>query len=373
MEWRDGYTSYMATVNIKDLPRWLADWREINVRDPKEKSFVFKEIFKSLVKDPDMFIFKNKGMTIIAQETKFDNKTQEITITFDDPNMNGLLDWGHTYEAIRDYLSTFAADNSAMDAHVRIEIITGISDKSDIIDIVEARNTHAQVKPQGIENLRGTFDGIKKLFNGTVYGDRIHYAEFELDEDGYEKDIDIKNILSCLICFDTNTFNEEKHPIISYNGKRATLRHFAENKQQISKYIPLLPKILELYETIYKELPWYYPWYFGSLDGVTKITGDSRREPIELEYTQDQSEWVIPNGYVMPILASMRTLIDITPRGSAMFREDPIAAFRKNWRALANRVGEAAKSFNNANRTGKTIMVWSSCFDVMEKYAIKHM
>jgi hypothetical protein len=99
-----------------------------------------------------------------------------------------------------DYLSE-NADKEGLGAFVKLELIERVED-SEIVSIVEARNTSSQVKDQSIAELNNLFEEIKKVLESKSYSNRIAYKEFELLEDGSEKDIDIKEILSYLICFD---------------------------------------------------------------------------------------------------------------------------------------------------------------------------
>ena len=82
--------------------------------------------------------------------------------------------------------------------------------------------------------------------------------EYELADEGVQKDIDIKDILSYLICFEVESFSKESHPIKAYSSKSSLVPYFASNGDRIKKYIPLLPQILELRDLIYRELPITY-------------------------------------------------------------------------------------------------------------------
>jgi hypothetical protein len=121
----------------------------------------------------------------------------------------------------------------------------------------------------------------------TPFGDRIHYSEFERDANGDAKDIDIKEIISCLICFDAEAFDDETHPIKAYSGGRSVLKHFAENDERLKKYCSLLPDVLELYDEIQLHLPDMYNGYLGAFKGV-------KRTPIELPYLGATADYDIP-------------------------------------------------------------------------------
>src|SRR4051812_9110143 len=90
----DGASTYMAVVAVKDMPEQVEEWRSINVRDPRLKSGVAREIRASLINSPEMFFFKNRGMTIMADKVTFDNDSNTVALELHDPRIHGLLDGG---------------------------------------------------------------------------------------------------------------------------------------------------------------------------------------------------------------------------------------------------------------------------------------
>ena len=117
-----------------------------------------------------------------------------------------------------------------------------------------ARNTSTQVKEQSLANLSQHFDAIKDILKNEPYANRIAYKETEFSEDGSRKDIDIKEILSYLICFDREDFDDNDHPIITYFGKSYVPKYAdaEDNRQRLQKYLSLLPQILVLRDEIYE-------------------------------------------------------------------------------------------------------------------------
>lgn len=143
----------------------------------------------------------------LVDKVDFDNQTNEVKLEMVNENKNGLLDGGYTFKIIRNYLE-------------------GLSD----------------------------YEEIKNVLKDQFYAENIAYKEFELLDDGSKKNIDIKDVLSYLICFDVESFSGEKHPIKAYSTKASVVQRFRDNKERMLKYIPLLPVILELRDFIYLEL-----------------------------------------------------------------------------------------------------------------------
>lgn len=365
-----GAKTYMAVVNIKDVPEVLEEWRKINVRDSKTKSTVSRSIRDTLKDDPNSFFFRNRGMTVIVEKAEYDNQTNYLELEMVDPSLNGLLDGGHTYSVIREYLLGLPEEElSDYNAFVKIEIIEGITDGELITDIVEARNTSTQVKEQSLEEHRKSYATIHAILDKQLYGKNIAYKEYEIGEDGVPKEIDIKEILSYLVCFDIDSFSDNtKHPIKAYSTKASVIQHFKNNDETMGKFIPLLPQILELRDHIYMELPRAYNEVggrFGGLTGVIWTGNKPRMEKEHLFFTNKDSEYRIPSGFIYPILAAFRNLVEVKDE-KCRWKEDPIKFFDSLKEELANTVVKQAIGFSNPNKLGKDEATWKLCYGAVE-------
>lgn len=366
----NGAKTYIAVVDIKDIPESFEEWRKINVRDARTQSSVSKSIRNTLKDDPSSFFFRNRGITLIVEKTNFDNQKNIVELELVDPKHNGLLDGGHTYSVIREYLADLPEEELVdLNAFVKIEIIEGISDDELITNIVEARNTSTQVKEQSLEELRKSYEAIHMILDNKPYGKRIAYKEYELNEEGNPKDIDIKEILSYLVCFDVDSFDSNKHPIKAYSTKSSVVEHFKQNKQKMEKFIPLIPQILELRDHIYFTLPSAYnkngEGKFGGLKGVIWTQNKPRMEKEPLLFIDKESEYRIPSGFIYPILAAFRNLVRVKD-GRCEWKSDPVIFFDALKEELATTVGKQAIEFKNPNKLGKDEATWKMCYQAVE-------
>jgi len=364
---------YVAVVTVKDLPKELEDWRSLNPRDPKLTSGVSKKILETLESQPDLFLLKNRGLTILVDKVEFDNQSNFLKIEMSDKGKNGLLDGGHTFKVIRSFVDSLDQDELVdVNAMVKVEVLEGVQDRNDVIGIVEARNTSTQVKEQSIEELKDTFATIKEVLKGKPYEGRIAYKEYELLEDGSKKDIDIKEILSYLVCFDVESFDKSKHPIKAYSTKAMLVDHFSSRKKEMEKYVKLLPEILELRDVIYLELPDAYNksaneesgGKFGKLTGVTDTSSKKKMGDVILDFTGEKSHYRIPSGFIYPVLASFRNLVGIR-NSQCYWKASPTKFFNDLKSDLASRVGGQAKELRNPNKLGKDVATWQSCYDAV--------
>lgn len=365
----NGSKTYIAVVDVKEVPKTLEEWRKINVRDAKTKSAVSRAIRDTLKDDPNSFFFLNRGITLIVDKAEYNNQSNYLELEVCDPNFNGLLDGGHTYSVIREYLEGLSEKElTDFNAYVKIEIIEGITDRELITNIVEARNTATQVKEQSLEEHRKSYETIHAILDKQIYGNNIAYKEYELMEDGTPKDIDIKEILSYLICFDTDSFDNNKHPIKAYSTKASVVQHFKTNNLGLEKFIPLIPQILELRDHIYLELPEAYKnggGNFGNIKGVIWTENKPRMEEEHLFFLNKDSKYRIPSGFIYPILAAFRNLVEVK-ENKCIWKADPIKFFDSLKEELATTVVKQAIEFKNPNKLGKDEATWKLCYGAVE-------
>ena len=368
---------------INELPDF-DEWTGINPREQNLNSSVSKAVMDSLIDYPLLFVMKNRGITMMASDVQYDNKSEVLSFELKDPETHGLLDGGHTYRIIKEHskeLKGTKEHESEVEEGgdvefsqniipmVRMEIIESdnITD-TERVDIVKARNSSTQVKDVSIANLSGFFERIQKELSDKSFGELISYKENDADEEGGKKIIQIADILSYLKCFDKD-FDRDEHPITAYSGKGSILRKFATEKEERSRVeslIPLLKDILELHDKIYLKLPELYnkvkKGSFGKLSGIIWVDstakGARKKKPTKLYFIDEESSYRIPSGFIYPFLAAFRANLD-EDRG---WRIDPDKLFEKIGGKLAKIIGERALELKNPNQLGKDTSVWKLCY-----------
>lgn len=362
---KQGYRDYFAVVEIKHLPD-LSAWRKINVRDPKLSGAVPKAIRESVKDNPELFVFMNRGIALSVDLVSFDTKSSKLTLSMRDPNIHGLLDGGHTYNILLE-----ERDGLEESQYVRLEILQGFKPE-EIPNLVDARNTSNQVRDQSLMNLSGEFEKLKKALAGRRYADLIAFKEYEVGGDGNPKPIDVREVIAILTVLDRDNFDDKVHPINAYRSKAACLKHFEANRASYEKLYPLANDVLELYDLIQLHLPELYNkarakrgdvsgGKFGRLTGVT--TYDGKRKA-QLNFIGKESKYGVPAGFVYPILAAFRALLEEKGRryvwGKGM---DPVKLVQGDLgETLADTIGNFALDARNPSKTGKSPLVWQACY-----------
>lgn len=362
-----GYRDYYAVVSVEDLPD-LTDWRRINVRDPKLTGSVPRAIRAGFHESPELFLFMNRGLVLSAEKVSFDNKTSTITLNLTEPRLHGLLDGGHTYNIIVNEREKL--DNPQ---YVKIEILEGF-EHDDIIQVVDARNTSNQVRDESLMNLDGAFDSLKTALRKQPYFQDIAFKEYEIGEDGEPKPIDIREVIAILTAFDADNFNDQTHPINTYRSKAACLKHFKDHSLSYKKIYPLATEILQLFDEIQIQLPELYNKARGKSGDVSggkfgKLTGVTMYErALKLPFSGKETKYGVPDGFVYPILGGFRAMLE-EKKGRYVWGKglDPAALVTGPLgEKLAVTIGNFALDAQNPSKTGKSPLVWQSCYQSVE-------
>ncbi|MBI4042025.1 MAG: AIPR family protein, partial [Deltaproteobacteria bacterium] len=309
-----------------------------------------------------------------AKEARFNNQTNLLEVDVEDKEIHGLMDGGHTYLQLEKFKQ--CKDERQLERQfVKVEILTGLT-KDKIVDVVAGRNTSNQVKEVSLAELDGAFKEVKQILANQSYANLIAYSEYEemkgVDDKMIAKPISVIEILKCLICMDAENFNEEKHPFRIATGDDKVIQHFKKYKQEMKLLYPLLPSILQLWDTIYKN---FVSLYNASGGKAGSIGGADNRFFKELKKTQrtlhfiaDTSAWAFADSLRLPVLAGFRAALTKTKGGFTWKTEiDPSDFFLKEVGSiLARIVCQSLIDTQDSTRTSRTESVWRHCYTEVE-------
>lgn len=352
---------YYCVVPVAEIPEDWAEWLTVNAREAAVKGRVPNAIRSTLVSNPEWFSEFNRGLTLVASAIKWDNKTQQLTVAFDDKNYHGVLDGGHTLKAILDGRSE---DQEPQAGFCNVEIFTGL-DENDIPDVVEARNTSKQVASKSLLNLAGSFDDLKHAL-----GEKAEFVSWRENEDA---DFDVREVIGILTALDSESYpgTGTSHPTTAYSGKEACLKRFGspEHRSAYKKLYGVAADALGIWDAVQYWLPSQYndagtgagPGRFGRLTGV-KYTP---KKPKDLPFIGKQTAYDIPTGYIYPIIGAFRALL-VEDAGEWVWGKgiDPIKMIEEGLSTdiFINSVRESINNYRNPNRTGKDVQTWIAAY-----------
>jgi hypothetical protein len=354
------------------------------------KSPVARQIENKILEKPDNFYLANRGITIMADAVNHTGNICEIVIT--DPQQQGAAD-GATTDAVISKVQTLLARELSEDkqifygqfldgitsgnkvdwdkipdvlrkARVHLEVHVGLEDRERIADLVEGRNTSRQVKGWSMADFKGEFDDLK----GILERDKSPFKGLIGWEENSPQDVNVLDVLSLLTLMhpefdEQDEQGKDKAPVVAYANKgRMDSRLADEDLRKAYKRLnPLVIDILKLYEFMYAEFEGAYDAAFGNKSRLGKREGVTPRHdnPVVLPLTGFKANYVIPNGFLFPLLASFRALVTYTPQTG--WKADPYEFFRKHGKKLVAELMDQVESVGgNPNVAGKKKQVYTA-------------
>lgn len=377
---------YIAIVDITKLP---ADFpKKTNPRDVKLTTKVASSIKDSLEKN-ELFHILNRGILLSVKEIKKHDNREEITIDFgttEDEDLYGVVDGGHTYQIIQEYIKKNDIKTIANTRFVSLEIFIGIGDPLlnnliSITDFASARNNSVPVDQKSLSELDAKFTCIKDTLKKKVYENKIAYRQ------NSDNPIDIREVIALMTVFNAEKYNPteiENQPIKTYSQKEACLKDYLEQLESYEKLCPILPEILELSDRVRHSLPFtwnkelsgkigsklksvnlgYEQYHFvPELNNIPNrtATADDKKTAFD---TQDKT-WLW-----LPIFASLRVLVKYKDN-KAYFIQDPFIFYEKHAASLVRILYENCRANVLPHRIGKDRTLWTSLIQLAWMKAVQ--
>jgi hypothetical protein len=240
---------YWAIVPLNDLPDLLQQWGDVNPREPTVRGQVSRQIRNTLQEDPDWFELYNRGLSITAHEISFDNTSNEVYVTFKDPETHGVVDGLHTLLNVAQVITDWTEKEDPIPGNITIEFVTGLPEER-VTGFSSARNTSMQVQTKSLADQGHKFEELKdSLENGGINRNRIAWHENDSGE------LDVRELVSLVTLFNRQRWSDTEHPAQAYYGKEVTLKYFLGHLDEFRKIYPLVGDILRLQEWVRHYVP----------------------------------------------------------------------------------------------------------------------
>lgn len=374
-----------AFVRIRDFANGTIP-DKINPRSHdviKMKSRVPRAINNSLNENPQSFHLLNRGCLILAKKAWYNNQTKTLHFIIESEEEHGMVDGATTdrvlavlkrESSIADF-STLKEDeipDSFKDSYIHLEIIAGSLENGMRINFADARNTSMQVKEFSLEDLGHGFDWLKEILEKSELRGRIQYRENE------PKPVDIRTVLAILTLFHPNWVDKE--PIVAYTGKGRVIDIYRneEWRESYEKFAPVVVEILKLYDYLHVNFQSQYMNCYGpnsklGLRKEVRFIRDPQKAKV-LPLTKSTTQYVLADGWLYPLLAAFRSLLEWPKNGSGKVKWaiSPFEYFDKYGAELVRDIVEQSEELgSNPNATGKSRMLWSGLKTKVEFHLLK--
>jgi hypothetical protein len=345
---------------------------EINPRRHENlKGHIPADIRTTLENSPQIFHLLNRGLLVIAENAWYDNKLNMLHIRIGPQAEGGLADGATTDRVISktkreignaefESLTESEIPQFLKDAYVHLEIISGLNGDS-LVPLTAARNTSVQVKEFALEDLRGGYKELKDILESSRFKNRVRYRENDVQP------VDVRTILGLLTLFHPKWNELNKEPIIAYAYKGAVLENYQDKEwsEGYMKVIPIVCDVLELHDYVHVNFAAKYKEAKEAVGEGAKFGRrmEIRNKETSLALTGQKAPYGIPDGWVYPLLASMRELLVFPKTSKALvkWQMDPKKFFDKYGSTLVDMVIEYSDNMDrNPQATGKSKFLYSS-------------
>ena len=318
---KDGKTIYNLMIEVSNWDTQIPE--DVNPRTHDADDFLKGKtptiIYNSLKTEPNIFKFKNRGITILAKKVVFDDKTGTVSIYIEDCEKHGIADGGSTNAVLR----KAQKNKETANAKIQVKIYTGIEDPIEIREICRSLNTSTSLKGYSLENAAGKYHDIKKIIDNGPYENKIGF------EENSSHKFKIVDIITLLFIFNGFFRDGTKHPTESYaspnnvNDKYSNrIGEFAEGCEQL---YPLINDFIELYvyvielansQSVAKIRKRYrdriYDLSVSNYEKKKLYVATKETKNKKLPFSDKTIEFSPVKGLILPILSALRPLLEET-------------------------------------------------------------
>lgn len=324
-----------------------------NPRQPTEKSLnssLAGEIRKTASEARGLFHLINAGIYVLADSVEYNNEKGLLTFLIDTEKGQGLYNGGHTIKIIEDLVhgDFKQLEESRQWQYCNFDIQVGV-DAKNLPDIAEGRNLTVPLKQKTLAEYQDKFEWVKESLKSKPYRDKIGYVE------SHDKPEDIERIICRLTAMNCLLYDKDSQPTAAYSSKKRCFDMFVAEPEKYQPLATILPDILEFYEHLVVRAKEYYlelvpGGKFVQWEGAVKPL---KRTTDTLPLTQAQVEYRIADGWLIPLLAAFRALVQVK-NGKATWLVHPDIIYKRIGGRLIRILYETHTTLGkNPNAVGK--------------------
>lgn len=408
-------------VKIKHLIPLINELNlQANPRDSKVGE-VTNQIRESLEITPEIFPFKTKGILLAASDYERLDRGR-YSLSFNDPDLEGILDGGHntlaiglhilelaygeqaeaklkpvrlwqdfkdlwdqSQEVIADYRTALETDDKSLDALVPVELLVPadpddtlvLSDfNKSLLDICSARNNNVQLRAETKANAQGLFDDLKNKLPLEI----ANLVEWRTNDGGEIKVTDIvaltwipfrKMLEKLEIVGEDEKKIEPVNPTAIYSSKGECMARFEKlmsspgvtidgprrelRNNAVLSALTLAGQMPALYDLVYELFPDSYNKNDGKFGRITEVKKMNSARIKQTKFGKKGIGWKYPDGYIIPLVAGLESLIAVDESGNVDWKTDPAKFLRDNIDAIVENYKDVIEMVNyDPQKVGKS-------------------
>jgi hypothetical protein len=393
---------------------------------------ITSDIIESIERTPELFPFKTKGILVASANCR-ELERRRFQMTFDNPQVEGVLDGGHNTLAIGTHIlavahgdpkaikkikswpdfkeawvagkaevsalkaSAASGEGGPLDFLVPVEVLMP-SDADDpilleaftssLFEICAARNNNKQLADEAKANKKGLYDFLR----GNVPAEIAKRVEWKSNDGG---DVKVRDLVALswiplsVMSLPSGASAPRAADIYSGKGKCSsafdTLMEHPEvstktadgthelHSRAVGSALKIAGEMPRLMDMIYAEFPDAYNrnnGSFGLLRAVT-LAKDLRTKPTT-PFGKQSVGYRYPDGFVVPLVFGLKALIEADENGMLNWKTDPVKFINDHLDEIVRKYKVLIQAFaGDAQKIGKNEGSYTLAYDAFETELLK--
>jgi hypothetical protein len=307
--------------------------------------------------------------------------------------------WDSSAQKIKDYRDSLDPEDESFNTLIPVELLLPLDSQDPIyvesfnralLEICAARNNNAQLKTEAKANAQGYFEALKNVLPAEI-SSRV---EWRPNDGGEIKTPDVVSLAWIPLSFYSGEFTDEDGKIVDapsmpqiYSTKGDCVTRFErlmsshevsevsggnfkrdlKNSQVLSAF-KIAGQMPALFDLIYEAFPDAYnsqEGKFGKITAVKKMNGGKIKVS---KYTRKAIAWKYPEGYVVPVVAGLRAIMEKDESGNLNWKvADPALFVKKHLnQVVASYKGVIELVDYDPQKVGKASAAYETAFNAFE-------
>lgn len=390
------------------------------------------DIIESIEKTPELFPFKTKGILVASANCR-ELERRRYQMTFENPDIEGILDGGHNTLAIGTHILSVAygdpkavrkikawpdfkaawdeggevvtalkkenpsGNGGPLDFLIPVEVLIP-SDADDplameaftssLFEVCAARNNNRQLADEAKANKKGLYDELRKHVPSHIE----RRVEWKSNDGG---DIKVRDLVAfswvplSAVSLPTGVSAPRAADIYSGKGKcskafDALMEHpdtstkTADGTHElhntvVGSALAIAGTIPDLIDKIYEEFPLAYNrtgGNFGLLRAVT-LAKDLRTKPTT-PFGKKPTGYRYPDGFIVPLVFGLKALLETDEYGKLRWKTEPSMFLYRHLDEIVRKYKVLIQAFGgDAQKIGKNEGSYSLAYDAFETELLK--
>lgn len=307
--------------------------------------------------------------------------------------------WDANLDKIKAYRESLDEGDESLNGFVPVELLLP-SDPSDeicvedfnraLLEICAARNNNAQLRTEAKANAQGYFEGLK----AQLPKDIATRVEWRPNEGGDIKTPDILALAWIPLSFYSKKFKDQDDKVVEavtmpqiYASKGECVNRFerlmssrdvSEDKggnfkrdlksSEILSAFKITGDLPELFDLIYELFPDAYNSHDGKFGRIKEVKKMNNAKLKTTKFTKRGIAWKYPEGYVIPLVAGLRALMELDGAGLLRWKvSNPTEFVKANFDQIVSSYKGVIELVDyDPQKVGKAAAAYESAFAAFE-------